>query len=37
MVLQKIVVPVVVIVGVLMSIIGFYEIMASEKADDQKK
>lgn len=36
-VLQKVIVPVIVIIGVLMAILGFYEIMSSEKADDQKK
>lgn len=35
--LQRVIVPVVVIIWVLMSIIGFYEIMSSEKEDDQKK
>ncbi len=36
-VLQKIIVPVIVIVGVLMSILWFYEIMSSEKEEEQKK
>lgn len=36
-VVQKVIVPIIVIVGVLMSIIGFYEIMTSDKEEDQKK
>lgn len=34
---QKIIIPAIIIVGVLMSILGFYEIMTAEKDDAQKK
>ena len=35
--MQKLVIPALIIIAVLIAIVGMYEVMASEKEDDQKK
>ena len=36
-IVQKLIIPALIIVSVIIAIIGFYEIMSSEKDEDQKK